>query len=421
MEIEEILKLKDHGNLLLEHNEELDLELTRVLRHPQPVTVKDTKFKSGEGGSRTLSMNVNILPVSDSQGNLRRVFMLLSNISVVREKMTIGEYCEVSMQKTSVGHDLILKQSKNEVVVMLYLDFDLEGTKLMNEPQLLHKLMTVVQKRHGVVHEMTKDSKVVVFFGIPFPTDDDVQDACSTALKVREVMSIFNAENAGNHSVYTGISECLVDLFHGNHAQHKYSVLPEKIKVGMHQIKVCKKMQIDTICSENIFHKAREGFVLRKVCTTFLRGVEDFIHFQTEVKEVNSGNQKALIEKTNRQSCKMYEILVEGNFNEDENLLGGSYPMYCNGMDAFEAQQWDSAHGFFKSVVDHSEDQVSRLYMKRCQEMMDTEMKFEPEWNGLWDENFANAITNVYQIHEFAELTPSTPEKKTPRSIAFET
>jgi adenylate cyclase len=233
MDTEAILKLRHHGALLLEHNEDLDLELTRVLLQPRPVTVKDTRFHSGVSGSRTLSMNVNLVPIMDTQGNLRRVFMLLSNIAVVRQKMTITEYGGDATEKTKQGsaHDLILNQKKNETVVMLVLDFNLQGTKLLNEPQLLHKIVTLIQTAHGVVHEITRDSNVVILFGIPFPTDDDGLDACSTALKVREVMQIFTAENGGEHSVTIGISSCLIDLYHGNHEQHKYNIAPDQLQV----------------------------------------------------------------------------------------------------------------------------------------------------------------------------------------------
>jgi hypothetical protein len=133
----------------------------------------------------------------------------------------------------------------------------------------------------------------------------------------------------------------------------------------------------------------------------------------------------------------MYEIMVEGNFNDDENLLGGSYLMYHNGMgrltdfpcelshlhlnvllallDSFEAQNWAQARDFFKSVIDHSEDQVSRMYLKRCTAMLENEMKLDPKWNGLWDETFAPAITELYQVREFAEpATPKIVKEKVP-------
>jgi hypothetical protein len=79
-------------------------------------------------------------------------------------------------------------------------------------------------------------------------------------------------------------------------------------------------------------------------------------------------------------------------------------------LDSFEAQKWAQARDFFKSVIDHSEDQVSRVYLKRCTTMLENEMKLDPKWNGLWDETFAHAITELYQVREFAEQATATPK-----------
>jgi hypothetical protein len=80
-------------------------------------------------------------------------------------------------------------------------------------------------------------------------------------------------------------------------------------------------------------------------------------------------------------------------------------------VDSFEAQQWEQAQAFFKTVIDNAEDHISRSFFKRCTEMIETDADFEPLWNGVWDESYSEFVTEVYSKREFAEIITSTPVK----------
>lgn len=222
----------------------------------------------------------------------------------------------------------------------------------------LTPMTEIVFKNHGTLDKYMGDA-IMAFFGAPLPEKNHAEHACRCALqsieKLKELQAAF--EKKGLPSIDIGIGLNTGDVSVGNMGSNtvrSYTVMGDAVNLASRLEGINKQYGTRIILSQ--FTKAAIG-------SNFICRVADLVRVKGKLEPV-----------------MIYELIAEGKMPQNwADLL----PLYNEGLELYRQKQWAAATEKFNAALKiMPNDELSKLYMTRCQEYID-----EPppqDWDGVF-------------------------------------
>jgi adenylate cyclase len=191
---------------------------------------------------------------------------------------------------------------------------------VMTEQIFLHR---------GTLKEYVGD-EIMAFFGAPLDNPDHAQQACRTALAMREHRRTLGAEWAKTGRpvlrARTGINSgpMLVGNL-GSKYRFAYGVLGDQVNLGSRLEGLNKMYNSEILIGENTARLVKDEFVLRKIDVVQVKG---------------------------RAQCVDVFELVSENGQEIPKELEEALREYAAGYEAYCDQHWDEAIGLFEHAIE---------------------------------------------------------------------
>jgi len=225
--------------------------------------------------------------------------------------------------------------------------------------EYLTEMVNVILQYNGMLDKFVGD-EVMAVFGAPAYYTDHAEKACYTALDMMRTLDRLKEKwnEEGRDSFDIGIGINTGDMIVGNLGSKQifdYTVIGDAVNLGARLEGVNKiyKTAKNIIISEYTKNEIGNDLITRKL---------DLVRVKGKVKPV-----------------AIFELIGE------KDVI--TYPQsflehYNNGLDAYTNREWDLAMGEFKKGLLHMDDEVSRMYIRRCGHSK----KYPPgkDWDGVF-------------------------------------
>lgn len=226
----------------------------------------------------------------------------------------------------------------------------------------LTPMTDLVFKNRGTLDKYMGDA-IMAFFGAPISFDDHAKYACRCALqslvKLRELQREYEAKGLPSIDIGIGLNTGEVSVGNmGSETVRSYTVMGDAVNLASRLEGINKTYGTRIILSEMTYVEVKDNFVCREVDWVRVKG-------------------KA-------QPVKIYELISEelGGKTADPKLA--EVLKYFNeGYEHYHAARWQAALDSFSKALDvNPQDEVSKLYVERCQEYL-TEPPAD-DWDGVF-------------------------------------
>ncbi|WP_353685742.1 adenylate/guanylate cyclase domain-containing protein [Thermodesulfovibrio sp. 3462-1] len=275
-------------------------------------------------------------------------------------KRTFTQYMDKKIVNYLLEHpETIIPGGNKKTVTVFFADiagFTSISERLSPEDtaMMLHKVLNsltlVVIKNGGVVDKYIGDC-IMAFWGAPLKTDLDEINACRAALECIESLRELNKEfsEKGFPSINIRIGIHTGDAIVGNIGSDRlfnYTVIGDTVNIASRLEGVNKFFKTNIVISEETYLKTLDNFLVRQLGVITVKG---------RAKPIN-----------------IFEILGEKTKSDSEKIL--FVEKYNAGYLLFTQQRWAEAKEIFLSLVkDFPEDFPSRFYLKKIEEVVDSQ------------------------------------------------
>lgn len=222
----------------------------------------------------------------------------------------------------------------------------------------LTPMTELVFKNNGTLDKYMGDA-IMAFFGAPLHHPQHADHACRCALqsieKLKELQAQF--EKQGLPSIDIGIGLNTGDVSVGNMGSNtvrSYTVMGDAVNLASRLEGINKQYGTRIIMSE---------FTKAAISSNFIYREADLVRVKGKLEPV-----------------KIYELIGE---NEVPKNWADLLPLYNEGLELYRQKQWMKAtEKFNQALAIIPEDELSKLYMTRCQEYIN-----EPppaDWDGVF-------------------------------------
>ena len=322
-----------------------------------------------DGTFETLSTNITILPLQDSeQKRLGSMVMIEDISSEKRMKSTMSRYMDPGLADQLMGGGEDLLGGKSTEATILFSDvrsfttltesLGAQGTvAMLNEYFTI--MVDIITGEGGMLDKFIGDA-IMAAFGIPIAHDDDEDRAVRATIRMITELWEWNKirEKRGDLPIDHGVGLNTGMIVSGNIGSPKrmdYTMIGDGVNLAARLESACKQYSAHILISEFTRAKLRGTYRMRDVDLVVVKG------------------------KT--EPVGVYEVL---DYHSDE-----TFPNLMDAVNYFNAGVKDYRAGNFeKAVKDFHEalkanpsDKLAETYIGRCEHLM-----AEPpeEWNGVW-------------------------------------
>lgn len=223
----------------------------------------------------------------------------------------------------------------------------------------LTPMTDIVFKNRGTLDKYMGDA-IMAFFGAPIPYTDHAKHACRCALqtidKLLELQKEF--ERKGLPSIDIGIGLNTGEVSVGNMGSvtvRSYTVMGDAVNLASRLEGINKEYGTRIILSEMTYNEVKDNFVCREV---------DWVRVKGKILPV-----------------KIYELIAEERVPDQK--VAEMLKWFKEGYEHYHARQWKPGLDAFSKALDlNPTDEVSKLYIERCQGYIVSPPP--DEWDGVF-------------------------------------
>jgi adenylate cyclase len=225
--------------------------------------------------------------------------------------------------------------------------------------EYLTAMVDVILKFGGMLDKFVGD-EIMAVFGAPYYVEDHAKRACSTALAMMRTLDRLKEKwvQEGRETFEIGIGINTGDMIVGNLGSEQifdYTVIGDAVNLGARLEGINKIYQTSNniIISEFTKKEVEEDFITREL---------DLVRVKGKRKPV------AIYELAGEKEVIVYAHDFLEHYNE--------------GLQAYKRMEWERAVEAFKRCLRARNDEVCRMYIKRCRHFM----KYAPgsQWDGVF-------------------------------------
>ena len=283
-------------------------------------------------------------------------------------RQTFQKYVSPAIVEEILAHpdNIELGGRKQNLTVMFS---DVRGFTTISEkldPRALSDLLNsyltpmteIVFKNRGTLDKYMGDA-IMAFFGAPIAYPDHAKWACRCALQSLEKLFELQKEyeKRGLPSIDIGIGLNSGDVNVGNMGSQtvrSYTVMGDAVNLASRLEGINKQYGTRIILSEFTYKEVKDNFVCREV---------DWVRVKGKVLPV-----------------KIYELMAE---EKVKSTVAETLKWFQEGYEKYHEKAWQSGlEAFSRALSITPEDAVSKLYVERCQEYINTPP--EDGWDGVF-------------------------------------
>jgi adenylate cyclase len=322
-----------------------------------------------DGSFETLSTNITILPLQDSeQKRLGSMVMIEDISSEKRMKSTMSRYMDPGLADQLMGGGEDLLGGKSTEATILFSDvrsfttltesLGAQGTvAMLNEYFTI--MVDIITGEGGMLDKFIGDA-IMAAFGIPIAHDDDEDRAVRATIRMITELWDWNKvrEKRGEMPIDHGVGLNTGMIVSGNIGSPKrmdYTMIGDGVNLAARLESACKQYSAHILISEFTRAKLRGTYRMRDVDLVVVKG------------------------KT--EPVGVYEVL---DYHSDETFpnLMDAVNYFNAGVKDYRAGNWEKAvKDFHESLKANPSDKLAETYIARCEHLIE-----EPpaDWNGVW-------------------------------------
>ncbi len=286
--------------------------------------------------------------------NSLRAFRLYVPATLVKQLIASGEKVTIG------GKSRELTVFFSDIADFTSITENISPKDLMLQLSDYFDVMTkIIETESGTVDKFIGDA-VMAFWGAPISNEDHAIMACRAALKCQQLIGEFNKnwEAAGKYPFHTrmGIhTDYMIVGNMGSRQRMNYSVMGDGVNLASRLEMLNKIYSTSIIISKGTHRYVQNQFVTRTIDQITVKGKS--------------------------QSVVIYELMAENDTPEAERLaplaerFQQAYKLYLK-------REWEQAKAICEELHEKfPEDQVSVLYIERCNNFIEHEP--DPAWSGI--------------------------------------
>ncbi len=225
--------------------------------------------------------------------------------------------------------------------------------------EYLTEMVDVILKYGGMLDKFVGD-EIMAVFGAPHYFEDHAERACLTALEMIRTLDRLKEkwESEGRDPFDIGIGVNTGDMIVGNLGSRQifdYTVIGDAVNLGARLEGINKVYPTvnHIIISEYTKNEISDNLVTRELDSVRVKGKE--------------------------RPVAIYELVGERDIIVyPEEFL----QHYSNGLNLYKERKWKEAIEEFKKALQHRDDEISKMYIKRCKHFI----KYPPgeDWDGVF-------------------------------------
>ena len=198
-----------------------------------------TSYKFTSSGGVELLIDITIFPhietdIITGHEELTRVTMSFCNIKVQEKASSTNEIVSSADKSGSAGsgkrssssklnHLQVLEGAAKHTAYILSLDFADVSEDIV--PNLRQRVLQTVSDHKGFVHRIV-NNHMIIFFGIPYEADNDLQQACKSAVEISTKFQMILTERklSSESKIYIGILSKMIVVSDTNPMENFFSV-----------------------------------------------------------------------------------------------------------------------------------------------------------------------------------------------------
>ena len=322
-----------------------------------------------DGTFETLSTNITILPLQDSEMKKLGSMVMVEDISSEkRMKSTMSRYMDpgVADQLMGGGEDILGGTSTEATILFsdvrsfttLTESLGAQGTvAMLNEYFTI--MVDIITDEGGMLDKFIGDA-IMAAFGIPIAHDDDEDRSVRAAIRMISELWEWNKvrEARGDLAIDHGVGLNTGMIVSGNIGSPKrmdYTMIGDGVNLAARLESACKQYSARILISEFTRAKLRGTYRMRDVDLVVVKG------------------------KT--EPVGVFEVLDYHNDETFPNLMD-AVNYFNQGVQDYRAGDWEKAIGDFREALKaNPSDKLAETYIGRCEHLIE-----EPpdEWNGVW-------------------------------------
>ncbi|MEM9807523.1 MAG: MASE1 domain-containing protein [Cyanobacteria bacterium P01_D01_bin.56] len=233
-----------------------------------------------------------------------------------------------------------------------------EVVALLN--RYFESMVDVIFDHRGTLDKFMGDA-IMAVFGSPIPQEDHAQQAVAAALSMQQQLAKFNQkqQQQGLPTIQIGIGINSDDVITGNIGSSKrmeFTAIGDGVNLTSRIESATKLYGCAIIISENTYKLCQDTLWVRELDYVCVKG--------------------------KRQPVRLYEVLglrSQPLSPEQQQQLD----LYAKGRELYQQRQFALAIDTFSALLRQTpEDQATRLYINRCQQLQ--QHPPESDWDGSW-------------------------------------
>ena len=317
-----------------------------------------------------VSVNLTIAPLVDAKERSIGSMFIFEDISrEKRMKTTMSRYMDKEVaDKLLEGGEAALGGQLQEATV-LFTDIrsfttiaERVGAKetvlMLNE--YFTDMVDVIFGHYGILDKYIGDA-IMAVFGAPFSTPVDANNAVRAANQMIRALNAFNMRRGkeGKDAIRMGVGISTGEVIAGNIGSLKrmdYTVIGDSVNLASRLEGTNKQYGTQILLSEFTRAGVTDDQVLREIDLITVKG--------------------------SHQPVSVFEAL---DYHTEETFpnLPQTLETFEEGMRFYRSRQWKRSLECFRAALDlNPKDSVSRIYVERCRQCLETPPP--PDWDGVW-------------------------------------
>ncbi|MBF0447085.1 MAG: GAF domain-containing protein [Magnetococcales bacterium] len=363
----EIVKQKARS-FFVDANDWIMNKIDQVAQSHEVINLIDVEIQAGRN---RISTNMSILPLLNGENKPLGTMIMIEDISSEkRMKSTMSRYMDPSLADQLLDGESDLLGGKSMKATVVFTDIR-SFTTLTEElgPQgtvlLLNEYFTImvdcISREGGMLDKFIGDAMMAAF-GLPLPHEDDEDRAVRAAIDMIIRLDEFNQARIaqGKAAVMMGIGINTDTVVSGNIGSPKrmdYTMIGDGVNLAARLESACKQYKAQILISENTYKKLKGTYRIRPA---------DWVVVKGKTKPV-----------------AIYEVLDYHTDSSFPNLME-TVNHYNDGLDLYRKGHFSKAEqAFRKGLKYHPGDQLSSLYVARCQDLILSPPDLD-NWDGVW-------------------------------------
>ena len=333
--------------------------------HKSTVAYNLDVFWPGGGGGRAGAVDVNVLPLTDHEGERQGLVLVLDDITYEKQvKSALTRYIPEDVVEKMLSDPQ--RQGLGGVCGRATVLFsDIRGFSQISEGMTANQTMDFlngyfavmvdeVLQQQGVLDKFLGDGMMAVF-GVPYPRPGDATRAARAAVRMKASLARFNAARAaaGQPPVRMGVGVNTGEVISGNIGTQKrmdFTVLGDTVNIASRLESLNKQYDTEVLITDSTLEECDpDAFVLRPVDRVIVKG--------------------------RSRPVDVYEVLGERGYT----LTPAQAHSVC-GVEAYRRRAFAEALDCFRRGADA--DGLCRAFLARCEHLI--QHPPAADWDGVW-------------------------------------